>query len=370
MIRLWWRFVSFFSTLFLSSRYNTAITQGFTIHSTNHHNHHHYYYHSTRTSPRTSPGQLLSSTTSNNNNGHGDDNDNAVVVEASRGAMNITSMVDAIQKTPKSKRIKLPAPASEIGPAWVLQYRALEDYKYTFGDCMVPKPFPGLGNWVSKQRQEYRKWMASSNDDTSTAASGTSMCEERAQALQDLGFHWVGDTRNHASHQDILWYQRYDAYVEALEAFKKAHNGATATTTEKATKSKSNTKVILVDDHLDPPLRGWANRQRTYYHNNNKSESDKKTLSLSLQQDRIDALEKVGFDFSPPLDQRWNVRFEQLRRCYANEQNDKSIADAGLKAWMRTQRTNYQSYNDDKKSTNLTAEKIDKLNSIGFDWKS
>ena len=50
----------------------------------------------------------------------------------------------------------------ELGRAFSQRYIELQVYKHLHGDCMVPKRYknnPSLGNWVNKQRQNYRRFL-------------------------------------------------------------------------------------------------------------------------------------------------------------------------------------------------------------------
>jgi hypothetical protein len=51
---------------------------------------------------------------------------------------------------------------NELGRAFVQKLLELEDYRQENGNCLVPKRYhrnPSLGNWVNKQRQNYRKFL-------------------------------------------------------------------------------------------------------------------------------------------------------------------------------------------------------------------
>ena len=51
---------------------------------------------------------------------------------------------------------------SELGQAFSQKLIELEGYQRVHGNCLVPKryaPNPSLGNWVNKQRQNYRRLM-------------------------------------------------------------------------------------------------------------------------------------------------------------------------------------------------------------------
>ena len=55
---------------------------------------------------------------------------------------------------------------NEIGCAFAQKLFELEEFQQENGHCLVPKRFqnnPSLGNWVNKQRQNYRRHMMGEN---------------------------------------------------------------------------------------------------------------------------------------------------------------------------------------------------------------
>jgi hypothetical protein len=55
---------------------------------------------------------------------------------------------------------------NEIGSAFAQKMFELEDFQRKHGHCLVPKRYqsnPSLGNWVNKQRQNYRKFLMGEN---------------------------------------------------------------------------------------------------------------------------------------------------------------------------------------------------------------
>ena len=50
----------------------------------------------------------------------------------------------------------------ELGDAFAQKYAQLEQFRDINGHCLVPKRYkdnPSLGNWVNKQRQNYRRYL-------------------------------------------------------------------------------------------------------------------------------------------------------------------------------------------------------------------
>lgn len=68
---------------------------------------------------------------------------------------------------------------------WWARFAELKKFREENGHCIVPNrypPHPPLGNWVSTQRRQYKLWKN---------GKVSSMNEERAKALEGIGFSWV-----------------------------------------------------------------------------------------------------------------------------------------------------------------------------------
>ena len=90
-----------------------------------------------------------------------------------------------------------------------------------------------------------------------------------------------------------------------------------------------------------------------------------------INQARINKLESIGFDWDPMATQ-WNGMLRRLIE-YKGEHGDCHVTkgyrkDPELANWVRNQRLEY--VNTQKGSRKrLTQERIEKLESIGFEWK-
>jgi len=52
--------------------------------------------------------------------------------------------------------------SKELGTSFAQKYAQLEEFRDVNGHCLVPKRYkdnPSLGNWVNKQRQNYRRYL-------------------------------------------------------------------------------------------------------------------------------------------------------------------------------------------------------------------
>lgn len=136
---------------------------------------------------------------------------------------------------------------------WLNKYNDLKNFYARYGHCYVPQrylPNRALGKWVHKQRQEFKKKI---------------LTEERVQALNALDFQFTISNR-----AESLWYVR----LEELKAYRKQHGHC------KVPQKYPPNKTLGM----------WVHRQR---HELSKA---RKGASSSLTVDRLDALEKLGFD--------------------------------------------------------------------------
>jgi len=94
------------------------------------------------------------------------------------------------------------------------------------------------------------------------------------------------------------------------------------------------------------PLEGWVHRQRVEHRQG------------KLHPQRIKKLEEIGFPWNPK-DDKWNEKFQELTNAYSNKEiySPSSL----LAKWVVKQKHLYR-------EGKLTTWKIEKLNSLCFDW--
>jgi len=83
--------------------------------------------------------------------------------------------------------------------SWWKRLHELEDYKQEHGHCIVPQQYtenPQLGSWVNKQRTAYNQ---------------NKMSSERVEALERIGFEWIGPKRKP---DNALWSKRLNELDE------------------------------------------------------------------------------------------------------------------------------------------------------------
>ena len=72
---------------------------------------------------------------------------------------------------------------------WKQQFNELVKYKEKHGDCLVPQKYKNsvkLGNWVKRQRREYKKWLKGED---------APITQERIEQLEGIDFVWEVDKR-------------------------------------------------------------------------------------------------------------------------------------------------------------------------------
>jgi hypothetical protein len=194
---------------------------------------------------------------------------------------------------------------------WNFRFQQLEEYKRAHGHCNVPQkygPCLELGRWVAKQRVVKR---------------GNDLSFER-EATLDWSIRYKSD-----------WNLRFQQLVE----YKKANGECNVST----------------KDIQNIELARWVGKQR---------EAKNKSV---LTEERERKLNSLGFAWSLKgcNNANWDVRFRQLME-YKEAVGDFSvpkifIPNPPLGHWVQEQR-------QAKKSQRLIKERLEKLNSIGFDW--
>ena len=194
---------------------------------------------------------------------------------------------------------------------WETRFNELVKYKAKHGDCNVPHRQGKLGQWVSHQRVAYLADL---------------LAQDRIDRLNSIGFNW--------RLKEGCW----DTKFQELVRYKAKHGEC------KVPRSQG-------------PLGTWADRQRTTYGKG------------KLTQDRIDRLNGIGFDWTPPRGSSkkmvlWEIRFNELVQ-YKAKHGDFNVprSQGPLGRWVQQQRESY-------KKNKLSQGLIDRLNGIVFDWTS
>ena len=196
----------------------------------------------------------------------------------------------------------------KLDEQWDACFMELLDYRSEHGDCDVPWSQGKLGKWVSTQRRVYKKGKLS---------------QDRIDRLLTIGFKW-------ALIEAVPWETRYNELVR----YKAKHGDCNVPFSQ-------------------GKLGMWVKHQRAVY------------KADSLAQDRTDRLNGIGFNWARREAVQtvpWLTLFDELVQ-YKAKHGDCNVprSQGKLGRWVDTQRYNYKKYK-------LSQDRIDRLNSIGFDW--
>ena len=199
----------------------------------------------------------------------------------------------------------------EGGPTvpWETRYNELVRYKAKRGDCNIPVSQGQLGKWVNKQRTVYK---------------AGSLAKDRTDRLISIGFKWALKETS----PKVPWETRFDELVQ----YKAKHGDC------KVPRSQGQ-------------LGEWVDTQRYRY------------TKSKLAQDRIDRLNNIGFKWAlSGKATPWETRFDELVQ-YKAKHGDCNVpqGQGKLGMWVFKQRQQY-------KKGKLAQDRIDRLDSIGFDW--
>jgi len=200
---------------------------------------------------------------------------------------------------------------------WQKRYKQLAAYKKKHGHCFVPvkyKEDPSLGYWVAAQRK--------------LEALGQ-LREEKKQKLDRLGFVWSSSTQTELqSAYDAQWNLNY----ERLKIYQQVYG------------------TCQVSVKLNPVLQRWTRWQRILFYEG------------KLSAERLAKLNEVRFP--------WNVQEGYWMKMYQALADFKGefkhtrvpyqwAANRALAAWV---------YRMKKNKAELTPQKVELLDMIGFDW--
>lgn len=197
-----------------------------------------------------------------------------------------------------------------LGLSWEERFGELEAFKKRFGHCNVAQDYdanPQLGSWVNAQRNSFRD-----------GTLGTA----RIQRLKALGFDWDPN--------ETYWLRMFDQ----LREFKKR------------------------EGHCDVPakyrpnqcLAGWVVGLRSSHREG------------KLPENKVRKLNEIDFAWSP-REAQWQQMFDELKvfkECEGHCRVPRSYPkNPQLATWVTSQRGSRHT---------LSRERIEKLETIGFDW--
>ncbi|CAJ1954148.1 unnamed protein product [Cylindrotheca closterium] len=207
----------------------------------------------------------------------------------------------------------------------------LVEFQKEHGHCHVPCK-TALGNWLSHQRREYKKWK--------TGEKASCITQELVTKLERIGFEWGG-------RRERNWKLR----IQELIQFKREHGHC-------------NVPQYYSENKT---LGFWVHKQRSEY-----TLWKKGTTSCWMTQERVGELENLGFVWDAQK-AAWKtliqelVAFKELHgHCKVPQ---KFPSNQLLSTWARNTRNHYKKYQKGNESR-LTKERFLELKSLGFDGAS
>lgn len=203
------------------------------------------------------------------------------------------------------------------------------------GDGNVPMKLqenPSLGNFVNRQRVEYKKMMN---------GKPTTMTNTKVQELERIGFVFAVREGGHTS---------WDERLAELVAYQREHGDT------------------LVPKKYPPnqSLGYWVNEQRSQYQ---RAMNGKSSTMNKKRQEKLNA---INFKWSVREPPREFAEWIKLLKLYKSQWGDCNVPlkykqDLSLGSFVNNARTNYKKFQSGL-SSNMTQEKIDQLEEIGFIW--
>jgi len=194
---------------------------------------------------------------------------------------------------------------------WMTMFNKLQAHKNQYGTCkMLPNHANDqiLMSWGQRQRQSFKN---------------NTLSQDKINKLDSLGFEW-----DPIENQWITMFNKLQAY-----------------------KKQYGTCNIQHRNPDDISLSRWVATQRMNFKKNN------------LSQDKINQLNSLGVEWNP-IESQWIASFNKVvtyKKKYGDCIVSRHFKDKKLGGWVHIQRENF-------KKNILSKEKIDQLNSLGFEW--
>eukprot|EP00978_Attheya_sp_CCMP212_P009997 scaffold23957_cov56-Attheya_sp.AAC.3 len=200
-----------------------------------------------------------------------------------------------------------------------------------------------LNRWVSIQRMQL-KLFHTSEEVRITKKTTLIITEEQVEKLLGIGFGLdeFSDRKALDRTHGKTWEQMY----EELTEYHREHGHS------------------RVPYRPSTPLRQWILKQQTEY---SKLREAKPSLLTAA---RMQKLNDLGFVFTKNANPKFEERFEDLVEFHAKHGHCRPPRSdpSGLGKWVQRQRELMDLHKEGKK-TPLSQERIDKLNSLGFQWR-
>ena len=211
---------------------------------------------------------------------------------------------------------------------WDDRIQDLKDFKETFGHCRVKQRFkdnPALATFVTTMRNYKNKTKRG------TCTEASFLTPARINELDELGFEWLARLKT------------FEDHIDELKAFKELHGH------------------IRVTNALDRKLAGFCMSMREARRN---PESGRMTIT----EERIKALNDLGFKWKNALKQSFEERVEQLEAFKEVHGHLRVVnaVDKNLAAFCNSMREARR--NPASGRMIITKERIKALDDLGFGW--
>ncbi|KAL7540991.1 hypothetical protein ACHAXR_010542 [Thalassiosira sp. AJA248-18] len=246
---------------------------------------------------------------------------------------------------------------SRVRLKWDDRLEQLKAFKTKHGHVDVPRSYvkdPSLGTFVCNQRQTYKRM---------NEGKGPSMDRSRVQQLNELGFKWVLKHRDQPVLKDDD--DGADDGAKPVANYIKPkqldwENGMAQLKAFKLVNGHSNVPHIYA---ANQPLGNFVKGIRQNYKHMQKGKGAK-----FLNESRIHELQCMGFKLQVRQREPWEQRFQELRQHVQKHGNCEVPKHTPLGIWILNQRSQFKLMLK-KKPSHMSEDRINQLNSIGFDWR-
>jgi len=217
---------------------------------------------------------------------------------------------------------------------WEEFLEELKSYKLLHGDTCVPQSsgaHPDLADWVERQQEAHKQL---------SLGKESHLTLEKVVKLNCLGFVWEREKVKG------VWEKR----LEELRKYR----------------SRFGNSNVPEKYQENLPLGKWvANQRQQFYRLRNGRKSH-------MTETRIKDLNNLNFEWEIKKHDTWNARLNELSK-FKEEHGHcnvplKYTESPKLSFWVRTQREQYRQLREKKRPSNMTEERIRKLEAISFSW--
>jgi hypothetical protein len=191
---------------------------------------------------------------------------------------------------------------------WYGNLRKLVEYRDAHGgSCEVPQCVKPLGTWCNKQRNEYKLYREGGGKDK------TSMTRRRIEALEAVGFQWAspkGDPNWMGHYRELEFILKTRGSIRGIPLRLDKKN----CTKTSGDDSSSSTELFGLSVSQIKALGRWITEQRKQkvlwdqrhgcFNGGDPSDLQSSCSSSSLTRERIEMLERIGFDWGRPRGNR------------------------------------------------------------------